>query len=324
MKQGFRTALRSNAKPLIGFYSESGGGKTLSALYLAKGFCGDMSKVGMIETEAGRGEAFADDPVVGGYFVRPITGNFSPSEYGQAITEAEEAGIKVLIVDSCSHEWEAVGGVLDMAAENEAKGWKGQIVWTRPKMEHAKHFMLRLMQTPIPLVILCMRAKYPMIEYVDDKGKKQMRRSVVPAPKQSEDILYEMFVHGWFDSENHAFHATKYTRETLKEVFINGAPITIETGQRLSAWASGTKTAAPQVTVSPTITGNPGSPADAAAYITDDEVLMLDARCSENGINVASLRKAAGVERLAMIKTGDLARAHKWIDTAIAKRKDAP
>ena len=51
----FRPANRSEAKPLIGFYSESFGGKTKSALLLAKGFADDMAKVGMIETESGRG-----------------------------------------------------------------------------------------------------------------------------------------------------------------------------------------------------------------------------------------------------------------------------
>src|SRR3990167_3731224 len=62
----FRLAKRDNAKPLIGLYALSGHGKTKSALLLAKGFCGDMSKVGMIETEAGRGEVFAQDEIVGG------------------------------------------------------------------------------------------------------------------------------------------------------------------------------------------------------------------------------------------------------------------
>jgi hypothetical protein len=38
--------MASEAKPLVGLYAESGTGKTKSALLLAKGFVGDMSKVG--------------------------------------------------------------------------------------------------------------------------------------------------------------------------------------------------------------------------------------------------------------------------------------
>src|SRR6185369_11287907 len=85
MTYTFRRAVASEAKPLIGLYSESGCGKTKRALLLAKGFTGDMASVGMIETEAGRGEAYADDPVVGGYNVLSIREDFSPKAYGQAI-----------------------------------------------------------------------------------------------------------------------------------------------------------------------------------------------------------------------------------------------
>lgn len=58
-----------------------------------------------------------------------------------------------------------------------------------------------------------------------------------------------------------------------------------------------------------------------ADYITADEALALEARCDENGINVASLKKAAGVERLSLIKKADHERAKQWIDAAIARRK---
>ena len=71
-----------------------------------------MSRVVMIETEAGRGEAYADDAEVGGYNVISLRESFSPKDYGEAITEAESSGAEVLIIDSASHEWEGVGGVL--------------------------------------------------------------------------------------------------------------------------------------------------------------------------------------------------------------------
>lgn len=125
---GFRPATRAEAKPLIGLYSESGCGKTWSALLLARGFVGPSGKIGMIETEGGRGEAYVGRAPVGDYLVRPIRENFSPIEYGKALTEAEGAGLGALIIDSASHEWESAGGVLAMAAENQAKGMKGVLV----------------------------------------------------------------------------------------------------------------------------------------------------------------------------------------------------
>ncbi len=240
MSVSFRPASKAQAKPLIGLYSESGCGKTYSALLLAKGFAGDMSKVAMIETESGRGEAFASDPVVGGYLVHSIRDEFSPSAYGEAIVSAGQAGLSALIIDSASHEWEGPGGVLSMAADNQNAGKKGPIVWQKPKMDHQREFMLRLMTTSVPLVIVCMRAKYPMEEAVVN-GKKDWRRSTDLAPKQSEDILFEMFVHGWISRHDHAFHGTKYTLEELRQVFRDGEPISVDTGKRLASWAAGVK-----------------------------------------------------------------------------------
>ncbi len=233
----FRPAKRSEAKPLIGLYSESGCGKTLSALYLARGFVGPSGKIGMIETEAGRGEAYADT-VPGSYDVLPIRDDFSPRNYGSAISAAEEAKLDALIIDSASHEWEGSGGVLSMAAQNQADGKKGPLVWQMPKMDHQRYFMLRLLATPIPLVIVCMRAKYPMQEVRKDGGGKEWVRSEQLDPKQADDILFEMFVHGWIDKQ-HKFHGTKYTLDELRNIIRDNEPISIKTGQQLAAWARG-------------------------------------------------------------------------------------
>lgn len=329
-----RKAITSEAKPLIGLYAESGGGKTHSALLLACGYCnGDMSKVAMIETEAGRGEAWADDPVVGGYSVIPIRGSFAPKEYGEAISAVEKSDIRALIIDSASHEWEGIGGVLSQAADNQAGGSKGPLVWQKPKISHARDFMLRLQQTPIPLVIVCMRAKYVMEQFTAEhirEHKEQRKPGKVPeigdwfrskdlSPKQSEDILFDMFVHGWLDKDTHAFHGTKYTRDAMRQILVDGQPITVDTGRRLAAWASGKPTAAAQE--SGGRLANPeASPATVAALITAEEALALEARCTDNSIAIAALKKAAKVERIAQITAESLPRAHEWIDKVLAKR----
>jgi hypothetical protein len=238
----FRPARRSEAKPLIGLYAESGSGKTMSALLLARGFVGPTGTVGMLETESGRGEAYADDPrVPGSYLVVPLRDDFGPAVFGEAIAAAEKASLDALIIDSASHEWEAVGGVLHLAAQNQSDGKKGPDVWRMPKLEHQRHFMLPLLGTPIPLVILCMRARYPMEK---DKASGEWRRSDALVPYQADTILFEMFVHGWIDRD-HKFHGTKYTRDELRAVLRENEPITLETGQRLAAWARGTPESPP-------------------------------------------------------------------------------
>lgn len=240
MTYQIRPAQRAHAKPLIGLYGESGSGKTYSALLLARGFVGPEGRICMIETESGRGEAYADPteyPEIGGYDVVSMRDDFSPAAYGQAIKAVENAGVDALIIDSASHEWEGAGGVLAMAAQNQAGGKKGPIVWQQPKILHQREFMLRFMQTAIPLVILCMRAKYPMRE-VEIKGKKQWVRSEDLHPKQADDILYEMFIHGWLDMQ-HRLHVNRCTAKGLQPVFITGQPLSLETGQQMKAWASG-------------------------------------------------------------------------------------
>lgn len=259
---GFRPATRSEAKPLIGLYSESGCGKTWSALLLARGFVGEGGTIGMIETEGGRGEAYVGRAPVGSYLVRPIGRPpappqlFSPQEYGKAIGEAEQAKLDALIIDSASHEWEGAGGVLAMAAANQAAGKKGVLVWQQPKIDHQRHFMLRLMQTAIPLVIVCMRAKYPM-EQKPGAGDGGWVRSKDLDPKQADDILFEMFVHGWIDKD-HKFHGTKYTVPELADVIRDNQPIGVDSGHRLAQWACG-------AAFTPSVAAGPSAPLDGPA-----------------------------------------------------------
>lgn len=317
----FRPAARSNAKPLIGLYSESGCGKTKSALLLACGFVGgDMSKVGMIETESGRGEAYASDPTIGGYNVLSLRDDFSPANYGQAIKAAESAGLQALIIDSASHEWEGSHGVLSMAADNEAKGWKGQIVWTAPKMAHSREFMLRLMQTPIPLVIVCMRAKYPLVEFKDEKGKKNMKRAEVPSPKQSEDILYEMFVHGWIDQQ-HCFRGTKYTLDELRQCIEDGKPITQQSGRLLHEWASGKGTVTQKFDPDSDMTqAIPQSVIDEVrqaasnGFISAEQIREIESLLEMKGLNKQRFLIVAKVASVDQIKAERFAGAIKWID----------
>lgn len=248
MTFSFRPAARSQAKPLIGIYAESGAGKTFSALLLARGFVGPDGRIGMIETESGRGEAYADpseypelrgpDPLAN-YEVLSLREDFSPKAYGEAISAAEHARFDALIIDSGSHEWEGTNGVLAMAAANGAAGKKGVLMWQEPKIQHKRHFMLRFMQTPIPLVILCMRAKYPMKEVPKPGGGKEWVRCAELEPTQADDILFEMFVHGWISQGDHRFHMTKCTAKSLDPVFGGNRPLSLDTGRQLSDWARG-------------------------------------------------------------------------------------
>lgn len=314
MTTSFRPALKAAAKLLIGIYATSGCGKTYSALLLARGFVGPSGRIGMIETESGRGEIYVD-AIPGGYSVLPMHGNFSPRAFGDAIKAAEDEKFDALIIDSASHEWESIGGVLDMAAENEKAGKKGPLVWQKPKIEHQKFFVSRMMNTPIPLVIVCMRAKYPMEQETKPNGQKgDWRRSTKLEPKQSEDILFEMLAHGWI-SDDHNFHVTKYPKvdRQFAGVLVDGEPLSIATGERLSAWSK-TRGAAPPARIA--------TDADEGREdrITAAQIDEITSACKLSGVDVARVLKRAQIDKLSDMPSELFGRALSFVLSA--KRED--
>jgi len=119
-----RTATRHKAKIRLGLSAVAGGGKTYSAILIAKGLAkGDLSKVAIIDTENGSADLYAN---LGGYNVLTLEAPFSPERYINAIKECESAGMEVIIIDSITHEWDGSGGILEISnsmAGNSYTNW---------------------------------------------------------------------------------------------------------------------------------------------------------------------------------------------------------
>lgn len=100
-----RKATRQKAKMRLGLSAVSGAGKTYSALLMAKGLCGEWSKIGIIDTENRSADLYvhlcgSDEPY------NTITlEDFSPESYIEAIKTFEDYGCEVIIIDSIAHEW---------------------------------------------------------------------------------------------------------------------------------------------------------------------------------------------------------------------------
>lgn len=257
-----RQATRQGVKPIVDLYSESGCGKTLSALLLARGFVGPTGDIVMIDSESGRGSLYAD-VLPGGYRVMELN-EFSPDNYIEAIQEVEKSGAKIGIIDSGSHEWEGIGGVLDMAAANEAKsGRAGLHNWRLPKMAHAK-FMLKLLQSPLPWIV-CLRAKYksrqlkgtPEMAESGEIRRDQVGKTIIlkddhTSPLQAEDFIFESTAHAEI-LQDHSIVLTKCSHPELRKCFPTTGPITIEHGKLIAQWCStpGTGTVATTTAVDP-------------------------------------------------------------------------
>lgn len=180
----FAPASRKHTFALIGLTGHSGTGKTYGALLLAKGLSNN-GKVALIDTENGRGSMFSDEFK---YDVQELYPPFTPVRYTEQVQEAEKNGYGVLIIDSFSHEWESLGGVLEMA---DANGKKGLQKWMQPKIQH-KRMVSAILQSRMH-VIICMRGKDKMVQKKDESGKEIIVNEGV-IPIQERRVIYEMTV----------------------------------------------------------------------------------------------------------------------------------
>ncbi len=230
-----KKATRVGVIPLIDLYSESGAGKSYSALLLARGLAGPNGKIVMIDSESRRGSLYAD-VIPGGYEVIDIESPFTPSRYILAMQAAFDSNPACVVVDSMSHEWEGIGGVNDMATENETRSGKpGLHNWKQPKMEHQKlvQFLLR---APVP-VVCCIRAKYKTRQKKDDRGRTVIVKDDTTSPIQEECFIFEATAHAEI-LPDHSINLTKCSHPSLRECFPSKGPITIQHGEMIAKWCA--------------------------------------------------------------------------------------
>lgn len=101
----------------------------MSALRLAHGMSPE-GKIAFIDTEARRGLHYAEEFKFLHSDMRPP---FAPVRFMEGITAAEAAGAEVVIIDSFSHEYDGVGGIMDWADRLASEGVKSPGNWKEPK-----------------------------------------------------------------------------------------------------------------------------------------------------------------------------------------------
>lgn len=174
-----REAVRAGSRVVIGIAGPSGSGKTYTALKIARGMVSSPREIGFLDTENRRGSLYADI-LDGKFLIGDLYAPFSPARYRQAIEEFQAAGVKVLVVDSVSHEWEGDGGCEEIAASG------GKMAnWKLAKSEHKK-FMSALLQSDMH-IIACIRAR----EKVDFKNPRDPV-SLGLQPICEKNFMFEM------------------------------------------------------------------------------------------------------------------------------------
>ena len=232
----FAPAVRKGAHVIVTAYGESGCGKTYSLIKLGRGLVGPKGKLALLDTETGRGMIYAKL----GYDYAELTPPFTPERYIEAIEAAEEAGIDALIIDSGSHEWAGMGGLLEIA---DAGGGAGLLKWAKPKGRHNK-YVQKLLQTRMHLLI-SLRAK--------EKLRQLTAKDTLPTGTKVGDIISEGYVpiqdkRFIFETTvqlflpmtgQHGVPIVEKCPEDLIGAFPGGERISEDTGRKIAEWVAG-------------------------------------------------------------------------------------
>ena len=166
-----KPATRGEEPLLIGLVGPPGGGKTLSALRLARGIQsvrgGDIV---LIDTESGRSRKYCSQiPFHHVDFGPP----FASNDFFSAIEQQLASKPACIIVDSMSDEHEGEGGYLEYhdAEVGRVRGneWAA---WAKPKARR-KRLITGLLQIKVPL-IFTFRAREKTAQRENDRGKKEV------------------------------------------------------------------------------------------------------------------------------------------------------
>jgi AAA domain len=242
----FKPAVRTGSRVIITAYAESGGGKTLSLLRLGRGLVGPKGKLAMIDTESGRGKIYAA-AIPGGYDYAELTPPFSPERYIEAIDDAEAAGYDALVLDSGSHEWDSIGGVLDIAESGDNASKRGLAKWAMPKAKH-KRYVKRLLRSNMHLLI-GLRAKEKFVQIkTGDKIPEGMKVGDIVMtgliPIQDKSFVFETTIQLFFPTgATRGVPSLRWPEfkcpGDLEGAFPEGEQISERTGEMIAQWVAG-------------------------------------------------------------------------------------
>ena len=197
MAVSFKKAKREQVWVKVLLTGPSGCGKSMSALRMATGLakkCG--SDIAYIGTEGSRDLYYSDKFT---YDILQIEEPYTPEKYVEAIDAALDAGYKVIIIDSLSHEWACINDIHDKMPGNSFTNW-GKL-----KPRH-RAMMDKILYSPIH-VIATARGKDTWV--LEEKNGKQVPKKVGLGSVQDKDITYEYTVSLVIDQDSHVATADK-------------------------------------------------------------------------------------------------------------------
>lgn len=216
-------ASRKKAKLRLAVQGPSGSGKTYGSLLIAYGLCGDLTKVCVIDTENSSAELYSD---LGEYNTIQLSAPFAPEKFIEALHFCEQKDMDVIIIDSASHEWDGLGGVLDIHASIPGNSFTA---WSKVTPRH-NAFVQAMMHSPCH-IITTVRSKQ---EYVlADKNGKQVPEKVGMKGIQKDGYEYDATL-AFELNINHTAQVSK--DRTGLFVGKHDIRLTPEIGRRIKQW----------------------------------------------------------------------------------------
>lgn len=179
----FQKAERRKAKLRLGITGPSGSGKTWGALQVAKGIGG---KIAVIDTERGSASLYTH---LVDFDVLELTPPYTPERFIEAVKSAEAAGYDVCIIDSASHEWNGVGGCLELVDQIAAARYKGNSwsAWNDITPRH-RAFLDAMLRADMH-IIATMRSKTETAQ-TEENGRKKVVKLGMKS-EQRDGVEYE-------------------------------------------------------------------------------------------------------------------------------------
>jgi hypothetical protein len=219
-------AERKQAVIKLAIQGPSGSGKTFSSLLLAYGLVGNWNQIAVIDTENNSSHLYSH---LGNYNVLSLSEPFSPERYIEAIETCEKAGIRAIIIDSISQEWEGSGGIIETHGNMAGNSFTN---WNKVTPRH-NSFVQKMLQSSSH-IIATIRSKQDYV--LTDKNGKMVPEKVGLKGVTRDGMDYEFTVVLDLDIKHQATASKDRTG-----LFVNPLPFTIteQTGSKIKIWCMG-------------------------------------------------------------------------------------
>lgn len=202
----------------------SGSGKTYSALLLASGMT-DWNKICVIDTERGSADLYSH---LGAYNTLTLEPPYPPEKFIEAINAVIKTEMKVIIIDSITHEWDGIGGVLQI---HESMTGNSFTNWAKLTPRH-NAFINAIIQSPVHMICTG-RSKQDYV--LTEKNGKQVPEKVGLKTISREGFDYEVTLTLDLDIKHNATATKDRTGLFIdKPQFV----ITPATGKKIIDWCS--------------------------------------------------------------------------------------